>query len=180
MNFDPSPESMGSREQIWFPSDYNRIRWWTKEGQYSIIRPPLGPDAAFALGLDRDVFWAQIGRLPAKLGNDLFAEWIVYRQDLGRAVTASKIEVAVDGYYERLLEDTMEPPTSTLKAAMGIDAAASVLDSFSSREPGFVILSDSGRAPVVSDMEESTLDLARSCDNIGPMKRSIFALKNAS
>ena len=32
MNFDPSPESMGSREQIWFPSDYNRIRWWTKEG----------------------------------------------------------------------------------------------------------------------------------------------------
>lgn len=124
MNFDPSPESMGSREQIWFPSDYNRIRWWTMEGQYSIIRPPLGSDAAFALGLDRDVFWAQVGRLPAKLGNDLFAEWIVYRQDLGLAVTASKIEVAVDGYYERLLEDTMEPLPSTLKAAMGIDAAA--------------------------------------------------------
>lgn len=180
MDFDSSPESMSSRGQIWFPSDYNRIRWWAKEGQMALIRPPLEPDTAFKLGLDRDVFWAQAGHLPSKLGNKLFAEWIVCREDLGIAVTASKIEVAVNGFYEALLEKNMDPLPSTLKASMGIDCTRSIIDSLSSRDPRFAILSDSGRAPVIFDMDEATLEMSEKCPNVGPMKRSVFAKKLSS
>lgn len=180
MNFDPSPESMSNRNQIWFPGDYNRIRWWAKEGQASVVRPPIGPNEAFRLGLDRDVFWAQVGHLPSKLGNEIFAEWIVFREDLGRAVTASKIEVALNGYYEELLGSTMGPLLSSLKVAIGIDVSTSLLESFSSRNPGFFILSDSDRAPIICDMEESVLTMAKSCPNISPMKRSAFASRASS
>lgn len=179
MNFDPSPESMSSRNQIWFPSDYNRIRWWAKEGQASIVRPPIRPDTAFRLGLDRDVFWAHVGHLPSKVGNEIFAEWIVFRTDLGRAVTASKIEVALNGYYEELLGSTEKPLPSSLKAAIGIEESTAVLESFSSRNPGFFILSDSDRAPVICDMDESALAMAKSCPNISPMKRSVFTSRSS-
>ena len=69
---------------------------------------PMSAAYSRNLGLDFDPFWTCVGRLEHGQGARLFAEWIVGRPDMGIAVTASKVEVALDAYYQRLEDWTPE------------------------------------------------------------------------
>lgn len=174
MDFDPSPEKMSERGQIWFPADYDRIRWWTGYGKSAVVRPSLPPGASSDLGFERDVFWTEAAHLDRELGNAVYADWLVARPDLGVCVMASKLEVAATAYYDRLLAAPIGPSGATLKEVMGIEAARSLTGCFSSRTPGFAVLSDTGKAPIVTDTDERIAGLMGSAENVLPMKRAVY------
>ncbi len=174
MHFDPSPEAMQSEGQYWIPGHYDRIRWWVKQGESVVVRPSLPADAAAGIGLDEDVFWAEVGRLESKVGNEVFAEWIVGRPDLEISVIAAKIEPAVDSYYRELVKRTFAPSDRTVRDSMGPMTDA-MLKEFASISPGFTILSDGTKAPIVSSTSEELLALVNVSENVCPMKRSIYA-----
>lgn len=174
MKFDPSPEAMGANGQIWFPTDYNRIRWWAVYGSSAVIRPALPASASSDLGLKDDVFWTYAAHLTREEGNSVYADWLVARPDLGLAVMASRLEVAVTSYYDRLLMNAPEPLEVPLRTAMGAEAARSMRDQFSSREPRFVLLSDTGRAPVVLGIDDDLERMVPVAENVLPMKRSVY------
>lgn len=174
MSYDTSPDAMQRAGQIWFPGDQNRIRWWVPEGQCTIVRPGLPPDASAKLGLDDDVFWTCVGHLDHGQGARIFAEWVVGRPDLGIAVTASILEVALDGYYRKLGEWTPEGWDGSLAEAMGAEMMDAIRQQFSSRSPAFTILSSNDRTPVADDMPEEMTAAADACENIHPMKKSVY------
>ena len=174
MSYDDSPEAMQRAGHIWFPADHNRIRWWVGEGRCTLVRPGLPAEAARDLGLDFDPFWTCLGRLEHGQGARLFAEWVVGRPDMGIAVTASKVEVALDAYYQRLEDWTPEGWDSPLSERMGRDAAEAVRLQFSSRSPTFAVLSDMEHQPVVDDMPSELTEAAETCENVLPMKRSVY------
>ncbi len=174
MHFDPSPEEMQSAGQIWFPGHYDRIRWWVKEGESTLIRPSLSADAAEKMGLDGDVFWAEVGRLTREDGNRVFAEWIVGRPDLGLSVVSSKIEPAVDSYYRGLMRRTFPPSDRSVRDCLG-SLADAVLEEFSSRSPGFVMLSTVDRAPVVDATSRELLEMLTRSENVCPMKKAVYS-----
>lgn len=175
MSIDVSIQAMESSGQIWFPCDHSRIRWWVPEGSCAVVRPGLDPGLSGSLGFDTDVFWTCVGHLKAEQGNRLFAEWIVGRPDLGITVTASKLEVALDTYYERLESWIPEGWERTLADAVGRDAMRAARLQFSSRSPTFTVLSTVGKEPIVDRMPEELINCAESCENVGPMKRSVYA-----
>ena len=174
MSYDTSPEAMQRAGQIWFPGDHNRIRWWATEGKCTLVRPSLPPDASTRLGLDEDVFWTCVGCLDHGQGARLFAEWVVGRPDLGIAVTASKLEVALDEYYRRLAEWTPQGWDRTLAETAGADEMEAVRLQFSSRPPTFTVLSETDRTPVADETPEELVAAAETCDNALPMKRSVY------
>lgn len=174
MVFDSTSEAMQKNGQIWFPCDYARIRWWATEGRTAVVRPGVSPDRSKELGLDRDVFWAYVGHLDKTRIDRLFAEWVVGRPDLGIAVTASKLEVAVTGYYD-LLSSTDVGTGRPLGDSMSEGEMRAVRDQFSSRSPTFCILSGTDRAPFIYDTPDELSSSADTCENIGPMKRSVYS-----
>ena len=93
---------------------------------------------------------------------------------MGIAVTASKVEVALDAYYQRLEDWTPEGWDSPLSERMGRDAAEAVRLQFSSRSPTFAVLSDTEHQPVVDDMPSELTEAAETCENVLPMKRSVY------
>lgn len=173
MEFNADPGIMEENGQIWFPCDYARIRWWATEGKCAIVRPGLPPSRSAELGFDRDVFWAYVGHLPKETCDRIFAEWVVGRPDLGIAVTASKLEVALNGYYE-LLGGTDLGAGSNLTDLMGQGEMRAAREQFSSRSPSFSILSTKERAPFVTGSPDGLSSIAETCENIGPMKKSIY------
>lgn len=174
MQFDPSPDAMTGNGQIWFPSDYYRIRWWTKFGQYVIVRPSVPESASRDLGLNGDALWAAVAHMDRAEGNSVYADWLVARPDLGVSVMASKLEVALNAYYDRLLVTVVEPLDAPLRTTMGVEAARSLKGQFSSAEPGFTILSDTGKAPVVFDMDDDLERVIPTTENVLPMKRAVY------
>ncbi|MDO5862316.1 MAG: hypothetical protein Q4Q58_05965 [Thermoplasmata archaeon] len=174
MPFDSDPQTMRGNGQQWFAGDYARLRWWVKEGSYGIIRPNVPEDECTRVGYPSDILWTNVGHLDHKIGNGIFAEWIVGRADLGINITATKLEVALDGYYTRLGESFVGGVDKSVSSAIGRDEMKAILEQFSSRAPGFCILSDEGKAPIVFDIDDRMNDTALACENINPMKRSVF------
>ena len=174
MDFDSNPDAMTENGQIWFPADYDRIRMWTTPGRTAVVRPAMTADASASLGYECDILWAAVCRLDKSTADRTYAEWMVCRPDLGIAVSASKIEVAVNSYYEHLLDASVAPVEGTLRNAMGREAARSMTDQFSSREPRFVLLSRADRAPFIVDSDESLRLMAETADNVLPSKRSAY------
>lgn len=174
MQFDPSPEAMTGNGQIWFPSDYYRIRWWTDYGRYAIVRPSTPESASRDLGFDGDVFWTAVAHMDRAEGNSVYADWLVARPDLGVSVMASKLEVALTSYYDRLLATVIEPLDAPLRTVMGVEAARSMRDQFSSAQPRFAILSDTGKAPAIFDMDDDLERIIPTTENVLPMKRAVY------
>lgn len=174
MEFDSSPEAMKRNGQIWFPGDYDRIRMWTGFGRTAVIRPALPPDAASELGYGNDIFWVAITHIDREEGNIVYADWMASRPDLGISVMASKMEVAVNGYFERLLRSAIPPKDITVKESMGTENARGIMDQMSSRNTGYVLLSNTDRSPVSFETDSSITDLIESTDNILPFKRSVY------
>ncbi len=177
MAFDPSPEAMAANGQMWYPGDHNRIRWWTPEGRCAVVRPSAPADESTSKGTDGDALWAYVGRLDRETSCRVFAEWIVSRPDLGLSVTATMIEVAVSEYYRRL-GDAVSGGVR-VGDALGQRRMRELAGQFSSASPTFCILSDTGKAPVVVDVPEEVARLADSCDNVLPMKKSVYYRKRA-
>lgn len=174
MQFDSSPEAMTANGQIWFPADHYRIRWWAKFGQAVIVRPSLPADASSSLGLDGDAFWTWVAHMGREEGNMVYADWLVSRPDLGISVMASKEEVAVSSYYERLLDTAIGSQEGTLGSVMGVEASRRLKAQFSPMSPSFAILSDTGKAPIVFDMDDCLRSEIARADNVLPMKRSVY------
>lgn len=175
MAFDSDPEAMRANGQQWFPGDYSRIRWWAKEGSHVIVRPSVPEDESTRVGYATDVLWTNVGHLDHHVGNGIFAEWIVGRPDLGLNITATKLEIALDGYYSRLAETFCGGVDRSVSAAVGKDEMREIISQFSSREPRFCILSGEDRAPVVFPVDDRMNDTALACENINPMKRSVYS-----
>lgn len=175
MSFNVSPEAMTEAGEIWFPCDHSRIRWWVPEGGCALVRPGVDPGLSATLGFEDDVFWACVGHLDADSCKRLYAEWVVGRPDLGIVVSASKLEVALDTYYERLESWVPDGWDRTLADAVGREQMRAVRSQFSSRNPQFCILSGNDKAPIIDSMPEELACCAESCENVGPMKRSVYA-----
>lgn len=174
MDFNPDPEAMAENGQQWFDSDYNRLRWWVGEGSYVVVRPDAPAGLCAEAGLDRDVLWTALGHLDHNVGNPIFAEWVVSRPDIGVSVTGTKLEVALNGFYDRLAESACAGSEGTVRDALGRDAMDGLKAQFSSRSPRFKVLSDMGKAPIVRPIDDAMNDVATACENINPMKRSVF------
>ncbi len=172
MTFDASPEAMEEGGLIWFPSDANRIRWWTKEGQSVVVRPSVPADTG-ADTYGTDVLWACVGRLEREQSDRLFAEWIVSRPDLGLSIIASKLEVVLKEYYRRLVDTSIDGKPS-LSEILGAEAARGIVDQFSSASPKYCILSGTDKAPIVEDIDGIVVEAADRCENVQPMKRIIY------
>lgn len=173
MTFDASPEAMQEGGLIWFPSDANRIRWWTREGQSVVVRPSVPADTG-AEAYGGDVLWSCVGRLDREQSNRIFAEWVVSRPDLGISITASKLEVVLKEYYRRLCASPLNGAASPAEL-LGEEAARDIVDQFSSAQPRFCILSGTDKAPVVENMDAVVAEAADGCENVLPMKRSVYA-----
>lgn len=174
MSFDTSPEAMESEGEIWFPGDHSRLRWWVTEGKCGLVRPGLDPSLHDSLGLDDDPFWACVGHLGNADANRLFAEWVVGRPDLGITVKAAKLETALDAFYDRLEQWIPEGWDRTLSDAVGRDVMRGARLQFASASPSFCILSTTERAPVTDRMPEELLAAAEVCENVLPMKKSVY------